>query len=117
MSELANEQMHQLKRMGFPNEEVAVDLRYDKDIVDIIVPDDPTKIPNAVDRLDMLGDAAADVLKELLTFAEHERTRADVAKFCYGLKYDMEKTKASFDFSTITERIQRARNIMATSDD
>ena len=110
MSKLANEQIHQLKRMGFTNEEVAADLRYDKDIVDVVVPEDPTKIPNAVDRLDMLGDAAADVLK-------HERTRADVAKFCYGLKYDMEKTKATFDFSTITERLQRARNIMATSDD
>jgi hypothetical protein len=32
----ANEQIYQLKRMGFSNEEISKDLRYDKEIVDVV---------------------------------------------------------------------------------
>tara|TARA_R100001086_G_scaffold51085_2_gene22679 strand:- start:2153 stop:2500 length:348 start_codon:yes stop_codon:yes gene_type:complete len=113
MSELANEQIFELKRMGFTNEQIAEDLRYDKDVVDIVVPEDKNKIPAIADRLDALGEAGARVLEELLTYAEHEKTRADIGKFLVHLKYDKEKTKANLDFSQFTERIQRAKNIIA----
>jgi hypothetical protein len=115
MSELANEQMFQLKRMGFTNEEISADLRYDKDIVDIVVPEDKNKIPPITDRIDALGEAGAKVLQELLAYGEHEKTRSDIGKFCVGLSYDKEKTKATLDFSQFTERLQRARDIMSTS--
>ena len=115
MSELANEQIFELKKMGFSNEEIAADLRYDKDIVDIVVPEDKNNIPTIVDRLDELGEAGAKVLQELLHYGEHEKTRSDIGKFFVGLKYDKEKTKANLDFSQFTERLQRARDIMSTS--
>ena len=88
----ANEQIYQLMRMGFSNEEVATDLRYDKDIVDLVAPDAPTA-QQAISKLDDIGDRAMNVLLEIMETGETERTRTDAAKFLAGLQYDKEKTK------------------------
>ena len=82
----ANEQIFQLKKMGFSNEEVAVDLRYDKEIVDIVAPDTPSA-QQAINRLDDIGDRAMNVLLEIMETGETERVRNDAAKFLAGLQY------------------------------
>ena len=69
----ASEQIHQLKRMGFSNEEVCADLRYDRDIVDSIAPDASSR--DAVDKLEDVGDSAVTTLIELMKYAESERVR------------------------------------------
>jgi len=107
----ANDQIYQLKRMGFTNEEVAEDLRYEKEVVDLVSPDSPTA-HQAIDKLEDLGDAAARVLIELMNYAENERVRNDAAKFLLGLQYDKEKTKHAINFSDFTERMQRAQNVL-----
>ena len=108
----ANEQIFQLKRMGFTNEEVAEDLRYEKEVVDLVSPDNPTA-RQAIDKLEDLGDAAARVLIELMNYAENERVRNDAAKFLLGLHYDKEKTKHNINFSDFTERMQRAQKVIS----
>ncbi len=107
----ANEQIYQLKRMGFSNEEVATDLRYDKDIVDLVAPDAPTA-QQAISKLDDIGDRAMNVLLEIMETGETERTRTDAAKFLAGLQYDKEKTKHNINFSDFTERLQRAQDVI-----
>lgn len=107
----ANEQIYQLKKMGFSNEEVAVDLRYDKEIVDLVAPDSPSA-QQAINRLDDIGDRAMNVLLEIMETGETERTRTDAAKFLYGLQYDKEKTKHNINFSDFTERMQRAQDVI-----
>lgn len=97
--------------MGFSNEEVAVDLRYDKEIVDLVAPDSPSA-QQAINRLDDIGDRAMNVLLEIMETGETERTRTDAAKFLYGLQYDKEKTKHNINFSDFTERMQRAQDVI-----
>ena len=105
----ANEQIHQLKRMGFSNEEISRDLRHDKEVVDIVAPE-TASAQQAVARLDDLGDAAIKVLEELMHYGENDRVRADAAKFIVDKQYDKEKSKATMDFSQFTERLQRAQD-------
>jgi hypothetical protein len=107
----ANEQIYQLKRMGFSNEEVAEDLRYDKEVVDLVSPE-VASASQAIDKLEDLGDSAVRVLIELMNYAENERVRNDAAKFLAGLQYDKEKTKHSINFSDFTERMQRAQEVV-----
>ena len=76
----ANDQIYQLKRMGFTNEEVAEDLRYEKEVVDLVSPDNASA-SQAIDKLEDLGDSAMRVLEELMNYAENERVRSDAAKF------------------------------------
>ena len=107
----ASDQIFQLKKMGFTNEEVAADLRYEKEVVDLVSPDNPTA-RQAIDKLEDLGDNAARVLIELMNYAENERVRNDAAKFLLGLQYDKEKTKHDINFSDFTERMQRAQQVI-----
>jgi vacuolar-type H+-ATPase subunit I/STV1 len=97
----ANEQIYQLKRMGFSNEEISKDLRYDKEIVDVVAPDSPSASQ---------GDAAIKVLEELMHYGENERVRADAAKFIVDKQYDKEKSKATMEFSQFTDRLQKAQD-------
>ena len=105
----ANEQIYQLKRRGFSNEEISKDLRYDKEIVDVVAPESPSA-SQAVQKLDDLGDAAIKVLEELMHYGENERVRADAAKFIMEKQYDKEKSKATMEFSQFTDRLQKAQD-------
>ena len=107
----ANDQIYQLKRMGFSNEEVAEDLRYEKEVVDLVSPE-TASASQAIDKLEDLGDCARRGFEELMNYAENERVRNDAAKFLAGLQYDKEKTKHSLNFSDFTERMQRAQKVI-----
>lgn len=104
----ATDQIHQLKRMGFTNDEIAVDLRYDKDLVEEVSPEKPSS-RQAVDRLEDIGDRAIGVLEELMTYGENERVRESAAKFLAGLQYDKEKTKSTMTFTDLNDRMVRAQ--------
>ena len=108
----ANEQIYQLKKMGFTNEEVAEDLRYDKEVVDLVAPE-TASARQAIDKLEDLGDSAVRVLIEMMNYAENERVRTDAAKFLAHLQYDKEKTKHNLNFSDFTERMQRAQKVIS----
>ncbi len=105
----ANDQIFQLKSMGFSNEEISRDLRYDKEVVDTVAPETPSA-SQAIQKLDELGDAAIRVLEELMHYGENDRVRADAAKFIADKQYDKEKSKATLEFSQFTERLQRAHD-------
>lgn len=108
---LANTQMLGLSQHGFTNEQIAEDLGYDTDVVDLVIPkeDDGRTV---AERFESLGDVAYNCIKELAMFGEHEQTRLNAAKYIYDKIEVKDKTRTALDLAAFSSRLQQARNQM-----